>query len=486
MRTADLVVFISYLVSLIFIGALFFNRSRSSSSYVVGDSRIPAWVISLSLFATFVSSISYLALPGSAFQGNWNPFVFSLSLPVAAIMAVKYFVPLYRKVNSPSAYTFLANRFGSWARTYASSMYLLTQVMRVGTIVYLLALATNMQFGWSIPLVIVVTSLVVMIYSVLGGIQAVIWTDAVQAILLIGGALYCVVIMVADMPGGMNAIISAGSSAEKFSLGSLSADLSQPTFWVVLVYGIFINLQNFGADQNYIQRYLTSRSLKEAQWSAFWGALLYIPVSMVFLFIGTSLWALHQSGSLALSGELVETADKVFPYFIVNSLPPGATGLLMASLFAAGMSTMSTSYNSSATIILTDFFLLRSALTESQKMLVLYVSTAIIGVVGMLIGVAMISTKSALDVWWKFASIFSGGVLGLFLLGAFTQIQSKSSAALAVVAGLGVIILITLASFVPGSIPFLEQFHPYLAIVFGTTTIFVVGFALGKVFNRRT
>jgi SSS family solute:Na+ symporter len=484
MRTADLVVFIGYLVSLIFIGALFYKRSRSSSSYVVGDNKIPAWVISLSLFATFVSSISYLALPGSAFQANWNPFVFSLSLPIAAIMAVKYFVPLYRKVNSPSAYTFLANRFGSWARTYASSMYLMTQVMRVGAIVYLLALATNMQFGWSIPMVIIITSLVVMIYSVLGGIQAVIWTDAVQAMLLIGGALYCVVIMVADMPGGMTGIFSAGSEAGKFSLGSLSPDLSQPTFWVVLVYGIFINLQNFGADQNYIQRYLTSKSLKEAQWSAFWGALLYIPVSMVFLFIGTSLWVLYQSDALELANELVQTPDKVFPHFIVNNLPVGATGLLMASLFAAGMSTMSTSYNSSATIILTDFFLQRRSLTESQKMFVLYASTAIVGIIGMLIGIIMINTKSALDTWWKFASIFSGGVLGLFLLGAFTKIESRFSAAIAVTAGLMVIILMTYASFVPGSMPFLEQFHPYLATVFGTTTIFIVGFALGRVAHR--
>src|SRR5678810_540390 len=126
MRALDLVVFIAYLISLVFIGLIFYRRTKSSTAFVTGDQKIPAWVITLSLFATFVSSISYLALPGNAFQGNWNPFVFSLSLPIAAVMAVKYFVPLYRKVNSPSAYTFLENRFGPWARTYASSMYLLT------------------------------------------------------------------------------------------------------------------------------------------------------------------------------------------------------------------------------------------------------------------------------------------------------------------------------------------------------------------------
>lgn len=479
MRTADLAVFLAYLTSLLFIGGLFYNKSKSSSKYVVGDSNMPAWVISLSLFATFVSSISYLALPGSAFQGNWSPFVFSLSLPVAAIMAVKYFVPLYRKINSPSAYTFLGDRFGEWAKYYASSMYLLTQIMRVGTIVYLLAIVPNLMFGWNVPVVIIVTSLVVMIYSVLGGIQAVIWTDAIQAILLIGGALFCVALMVIDMPGGWNGIISTAASQNKFSLGTFSADLSQPTFWVVLLYGIFINLQNFGADQNYIQRYLTSKSMKEAQWSAFWGAMLYIPVSFIFLFIGASLWSLYQSGSLVLPDDLQNNPDRVFPYFIAHHLPPGATGLLLASIFAAGMSTMSTSYNSSATVILTDYLTKHRTLSERQKMIVLYVSTALMGLIGMLIGIAMINTKSALDTWWKFASVFSGGVLGLFLLGAFTKIESRLAVMIAVITGVAVIILMTFATLVPGSIPFVEQFHPYLAIVFGTTTIFIVGFLVG-------
>ena len=278
MRTLDLIVFLAYLASLVVIGGLFFKKSKSSSGFTLGDHQIPSWAISLSLFATFVSSISYLALPGSAYQNNWNPFVFSLSLPFAAIIAVKYFVPLYRKVNSPSAYTYLENRFGSWARIYASSMYLLTQVMRIGTILFLMALVPNLMFGWSIVNVIIFTSVVVMIYSILGGIQAVIWTDAIQAIILIGGAVVCLILIVFKMPDGVSQIISIGLANDKFSLGSFGLELSKPTFWVVLIYGTFINLQNFGADQNYIQRYMTSKTLGEAQRSAFWGAMLYIPV----------------------------------------------------------------------------------------------------------------------------------------------------------------------------------------------------------------
>lgn len=488
MRTLDLIVFLSYLTSLVIIGGLFYKRSKSSSSFITGDNKIPAWVISLSLFATFVSSISYLALPGSAYQSNWNPFVFSLSLPFAAFMAVKYFVPLYRKVNSPSAYTYLENRFGAWARIYASSMYVLTQIMRIGTILFLMALVPNLMFGWSIVTVIIITSVIVMLYSIMGGIQAVIWTDAVQAIILIGGAIVCVVLIVFKIPDGFFGIVNTGITNHKFDLGSFGLNVSEPTFWVVLVYGTFINLQNFGADQNYIQRYMTSKTLGEAQRSAFWGAMLYIPVSMIFLFIGTSLYALYQSGTLPLPDELkqMQNADRVFPYFIAHELPAGITGLLLASIFAAGMSTISTSYNSSATIILTDYFAKYSDLTEKKKMLVLYISTAVIGLLGMIVGFVMINTKSALDTWWKFASVFSGGVLGLFLLSAFTNIQNKTVVIVGVLAGLTVIILMTLSNFFPDISSFWSQFHPYLSIVFGTSTIFIVGFILGVIIKNKS
>lgn len=488
MRTLDLIVFLAYLASLVVIGGLFFKKSKSSSGFTLGDHQIPSWAISLSLFATFVSSISYLALPGSAYQNNWNPFVFSLSLPFAAIIAVKYFVPLYRKVNSPSAYTYLENRFGSWARIYASSMYLLTQVMRIGTILFLMALVPNLMFGWSIVNVIIFTSVVVMIYSILGGIQAVIWTDAIQAIILIGGAVVCLILIVFKMPDGVSQIISIGLANDKFSLGSFGLELSKPTFWVVLIYGTFINLQNFGADQNYIQRYMTSKTLSEAQRSAFWGAMLYIPVSLIFLFIGTSLYALYQSGVVVLPNDLnnLQNADRVFPYFIAHELPAGVTGLLLASIFAAGMSTISTSYNSSATIILTDYFIKYSHLSEGMKMKVLYVSTASIGLLGMLVGIAMINTKSALDTWWKFASVFSGGVLGLFMLSVFTSIQNVTIAIVSVVAGLIVIILMTISNFFPAASNFWSQFHPYLTIVFGTSTIFIVGFGLGMLIKKRS
>ena len=189
MRFIDILIFAVYLFGIVLYGSSFYKKNKSSSAFTLGDKKIPTWVISMSIFATFVSSISYLALPGQAFMSNWNPFVFSLSLPFASWMAAKFFVPLYRSVNSPSAYTYLELRFGRWAKIYVSLMYLLTQLMRSGTILFLLALTVNVFLGWSMPVIIVITGISVMIYAILGGIQAVVWTDAIQGIILILGAV---------------------------------------------------------------------------------------------------------------------------------------------------------------------------------------------------------------------------------------------------------------------------------------------------------
>jgi SSS family solute:Na+ symporter len=433
----------------------------------------------MSIFATYVSSISYIALPGQAYQSNWNPFVFSLSLPFASFAAIKFFVPLYRSVNSPSAYTYLEMRFGPWAKIYASSMYILTQLMRTGTILFLLALTINVILGWDIVTIIVVTGISVMIYAILGGIQAVIWTDAIQGIILIAGALISAVVIIFSMPEGPVQLFRIASENQKFSLGSLSLELTSPTFWVVLIYGVFINLQNFGIDQNYVQRYMTASSEKEAKKSALYGSLLYIPVSLLFLFIGTALFSYYRSGAAFIPEGL--QSDRVFPYYIVNSLPAGVTGLLIAAIFAAGMSTVSTSINSSATVILKDYFGKRPAENRGGKreMKILYISSVVFGLLGIIIAIAMINVQSVLDAWWKLASVFSGGMLGLFLLGYFAKKVSSGQALTGVITGVLIISWMSLSPIfftAPSLQKFASPFHGYLSIVFGTTAIFLTGF----------
>src|SRR5690554_1766625 len=290
----DLSIFLIYMLGIILFGASFYFKNRSAAEYISGGGNLPSWAIGMSIFATFVSSISFLALPGNAYLSNWNGFVFSLSIPIAAVLAVKFFVPLYRKMQSPSAYYYLELRFGLWARIYASVCYLLTQLARMGAIMYLLALPMNALFGWSIPMIIIITGVSVIIYATMGGLEAVIWTDAIQGIVLIGGALACVFVIMFSMPEGPGQVFTIASAADKFSLGSFNWSLTESTFWVILIYGLFINLQNFGVDQNYVQRYKSAKNDKSAKSSALFGGLLYIPISFLFFVIGTALFVYYK------------------------------------------------------------------------------------------------------------------------------------------------------------------------------------------------
>ena len=455
-------------------GCSFFKKKGTSEEFTSAGRSFPGWVVGMSIFATYVSSISYLGYPGKAFSGDWNAFVFSLSIPIASYFAARYFVPFYRSQDSISAYSFLENRFGPWARIYASSCYLLTQIARTGSILYLLALPMNVLLGWHIQTIIVVTSVAIVLYSMLGGMKAVIWTEAIQGIILIGGALVCMFILLFDMPGGPVQTFSIAMEDGKFSLGSFGSSLSESTFWVCLIYGIFTNLQNYGIDQSYVQRYHTAKNEKEAKFSALFGGYLFIPVSAVFFMIGTGLYAFYKVHPGILPDGV--GADYVFPFFIVNELPVGLTGLLIASIFAAGMSTIATSVTSSSTIILTDYYQrFRKHAGNRERMLVLKLSSVGVGVAGILVAFAFMSVQSALDAWWALASIFSGGMLGLFLLGYISRKARNFDAVLGVVCGVILVCWIVISPFV----------HANLAIVFGTLLIFLVGFLSANLLNKR-
>ena len=474
MHIIDIIVFLLFTGGVVAFGCSFFKKKGTSEEFTSAGRSLPGWVVGMSIFATYVSSISYLGYPGKAFSGDWNAFVFSLSIPIASYFAARYFVPFYRSQDSISAYSFLENRFGPWARIYASSCYLLTQIARTGSILYLLALPMNVLLGWHIQTIIVVTSVAIVLYSMLGGMKAVIWTEAIQGIILIGGALVCMFILLFDMPGGPVQTFSIAMEDGKFSLGSFGSSLSESTFWVCLVYGIFTNLQNYGIDQSYVQRYHTAKNEKEAKFSALFGGYLFIPVSAVFFMIGTGLYAFYKVHPGILPDGV--GADYVFPFFIVNELPVGLTGLLIASIFAAGMSTIATSVTSSSTIILTDYYQrFRKHAGNRERMLVLKLSSVGVGVAGILVAFAFMSVQSALDAWWALASIFSGGMLGLFLLGYISRKARNFDAVLGVVCGVILVCWIVISPFV----------HANLAIVFGTLLIFLVGFLSANLFNKR-
>jgi SSS family solute:Na+ symporter len=474
---ADVVVLLVYLAGVVGFGCWFVRYSRNAEGFMAAGRSLPGWAVGLSIFGTYVSSISFLALPGKAYADNWNPFVFSLSLPIAAVIAVRFFVPFYRRSGEISAYNHLERRFGVWARLYAVICYLLTQLARMGTIMYLVALALCPLTGWPVWLIILVTGLLVTAYTLLGGIEAVIWTDVVQSIVLTGGAAACLVLLLLDMPEGPGQIFHLAAGHHKFSLGSFGPSLAESTFWVVLVYGLVINLQNFGIDQRYVQRYITAKSDREATKSVWLGALLYLPVSAIFFFIGTSLFAFYTARPelLPASVDAVGKPDSVFPHFIVAQLPQGITGLLVAAIFAAAMSSVDSSLNCSATLFLQDIYkrCVRRGREVGQResMRVLYLATLVWGTLGTATALAMMRVEKALDAWWQLAGIFSGGMLGLFLLGLIAR-RAKNPAALAGVI-LGVLVIVWM-TFSPGwgAIPGTVSIEPGSRTLVGTGTDF--------------
>jgi SSS family solute:Na+ symporter len=566
----DWIVLVGYFTVTMGIGFYFYHKTRSPEGFTAANRSLPGWVCGLSIFATFLSSISYLALPGKSFAANWNPFVFSLAIPLVTWIAVRYFLPYYRRRGEVSAYAALELRFGLWARMYASVFYLLTQIARIAVVMYLMALPMQVIFGWNIYTILIVTGICVTVYSFVGGILAVIWTDAIQAIVLMVGALVSLAIMLATIPGGVGQVMQVANAAGKFSLGQAGCqvdgarvviDLSSATIIVVLLYGLAINLQNFGIDQSYVQRYIASSSDQEARRSLWLGGLLYVPVSALFFFIGTTLFAFYQvpassqpgrdenrsvSGSelsdldevrmivarqrllqggmstadpafssaqtrLAEQLSLADVGDRVFPHFIAKHLPRGVTGLLVAAVFAAAMSTVSTSLNSSATLIMSDYYrrFINPQSSPRQSMFVLYAATVAWGILGTALALLLVRlTDSALDIWWTLSGIFGGGMTGLFLLGMISRRAGNAAAVSGVLAGIVMILWLSLpkilsylttlppdtsvhqlaVSLQVSTAGWASPFDAFLVPVFGTLTILFVGIvvsSLGHCLRRK-
>ncbi|TWU21186.1 Sodium/glucose cotransporter [Novipirellula galeiformis] len=516
----DWLVLFGYFVGIMALGLFFWRRNNTADQFTAGGRSLPGWLCGLSIFATYLSSISYLALPGKAFVDNWNAFAFSLALPIAAAIAVRYFLPLYRSSGEVSAYSLLENRFGLWARIYASCFYLLFQIARIGVVMYLMALPMAVLFGWDIRIVIVFTGIIVTIYSFIGGIVAVIWADAIQAIVLLAGALLALGILLMDMPGGPSEVIEVANRHDKFSLGSTSFwEVSQPTLWVVIAYGLFDNLRNFGVDQSYVQRYIAASTDREAAKSVWFGALLYVPVSALFLFIGSSLYAYYEShpqdtqevrvivaeqklmqagiapDDAQYASRLSETiegltdkdlGDRVFPHFIAAKLPQGARGLLIAAVFAAAMSTVSTSLNSSATLVMSDFYkrLFRPDSTDIEHVRVLRGSTIAWGAMGTVMALALVRlTESALDIWWILSGVLGAAIIGLFLLGIIVPKIRGRAAISVLLVGLGLIAWMAASktAYWPETLSkFASPFHPLLVIVLGPTAMILLGWIVSQ------
>jgi solute:Na+ symporter, SSS family len=500
----DILIIAVYLLAMVAMGIYFSSRNRTIDLFTRAAGKIPQWAVGLSMYATFLSSNTFLGVPGKAFGSNWNYFVFSLSMPIAAWIATRYFIPFYRRSGEISAYTHFEKRFGGWARQYAVICFLLTQLARMGSIFFGVALTMQVLTGLSTPLIIVSTGFIIIIYTLLGGIQAVIWTEVAQAFIKTAGAILILIIIWNNIPGGFTSIFETARSADKLSLGSLKPDFTISSFWVVLLYGLCINLNNFGMDQNYVQRYHVTGSTREAAGSVWLCVKLYVPASLLFFIIGTSLYGWYQIhpdlieairirvveaglkspasprqiSQLAAALQPKDYGDKILPDFMARMLPTGLIGLLVAAILSAAMSSISSGINASATVFTVDIYqrFRKRPLSSAGAFRTVMAATLVVGLLSIFAGLALIGVTSILDAWWQLSGIFAAGMMGLFLLSLVSRHTGNSEALLATFVGILTIAWMTFSPFIPARYSFLRsQFNANMIIVIGTVSIFLAG-----------
>ncbi len=436
-RWLDVLVIVAYMAALVSLGIRFSRRQTSTERYFVAKRSVPAWAMGLSLLATLISSVTFIAYPGSAYAADWSNLVPGFMVVVTLVLTGLVIIPFFRHAVGVSAYEYFGKRFGYGARVYASIAFAAGHFSKMGFVFYLLALTVSSMTGWKTDNVIILVGIITVSYTLVGGIEAVIWADVLQGFVLWIGIVICLGYLLFLAPGGPAALFHLAWSSHKISLGSMAPDLSRPTFLVLSLYGFFYYLQKYTADQTIVQRYLVAKSDRDALRGIALGAVLCVPVWTLFMLIGTLCWSYYRITAEKLPA-YVTKADQVFPHFITTHVPAGLAGLFLAALFGAAMANLSSDFNSLAAIGVEDYYRVRRPRsTEKQRLVVAKWIVAACGLLCVLISSALAHTSgSALSLWYTVAGIVAGGLAGLFLLAFLSERASAAGAYIGIAASL--------------------------------------------------
>lgn len=434
-RTSDVLTILIYLVGMLAVGFYFSKKNKTTEDYFVGNRSFSGWVIGLSMLGTIVSSATFLALPAAAFILDWRHLTVNMAVPFVAVLAIFIFIPFFRRGNLTSAFEYLGNRFGMVTRMYGTMSFIILQLIRMAQILFLVSLVIQFLTGAPLVLVIIFTGIFIGVYTILGGIEAVIWTDVVQAIILLVGGLLCFIWVCIDLPDGIGQIIDIGQQHEKFNLGAMKFDLDERTFFTVAILGIINWLGIYAGDQNMVQRYASAKSTREARKATIIYSAIAIPMWTLFFFIGTALFTYYQVFPDPVILDL--DADQVLPYFILSKIPPVISGIIISAVIAAAMSTMDSGINAISTVGVVD--LMKSWLAKGRadkyylKAAHLIAVATTILVIGGAIVFSQMEKESMNDVSLIVASVFGGCLMGLFIMGFFTTRIDGFSATLAMI-----------------------------------------------------
>lgn len=428
------IIAVSLLLS-IGVGFRFSKKQQSTGDYFKAGGKIPSWAIGISILATLVSSITFLAYPGAGYASNWILLVQGLMVPVVLIVMIWFIVPLYRKVIGLSVYEYFEKRFGYPARLYGSVGFVLNIFCGMSTTLFLLALAVSEMTHTSTFLILWIIGITFIVITLMGGMEGVIWLDVIQGFLLILGGLVCLFILIFSISGGLPEIWRVAAANHKTGFGPYDIDFSRLTFIVIAINGVFYAIQKYATDQTMVQRYLTACTDRSAIKATLMGAFLTVPVWMLFMFIGTALFVFYHLHPGSLPGDT--RPDGVFPHFIMSELPPGIVGLVISALLAAAISTVVSGLNSLVAVGIEDFY--KRWQKDRPDKHYLKVSKLLVVLAGLFAVLAsslylFTGDEGVLEIIFILYAIFSGGIAGIFLLGFFVPRANKEGLYIAMVA----------------------------------------------------
>ena len=468
-----------YLAALVAMGFVFSRRMHSTDDFFKAGGRIPWWAAGVSIFGTQLSAITFMAIPAATYAGDWTRFWGQMSIIAVAPVVVIFFLPFFRRLNVTTAYEYLERRFNASIRMIASALFVLMQFGRIGIVLLLPSMALHVVTGMGIHTCILLMGALCILYTVLGGIEAVIWTDVLQVIVLAGGAVLCLVLMAVQSDGGWDGMVTTADLAGKFRTFDFRIDFTDPVFLVVVLGGFGNSLVSYGSDQAVIQRYLTTPTEADAARGVWMGTLLAIPASLLFFMIGTALFVFYQSHPGMLDPALTKT-DYIFPYFITTQLPGGVAGLLIAAVFAASMSSLDSSMNSVSAAFTTDFYRKwRPSAGEAECLRVARGATVVIGVLGTAFAAILAEATGVKSLWDQFnqlLGLFGGALCGLFCLAIFTNRVGTGAALIGVTTSFCVQIAIKFAWF--------PDLHGWFYGITGITVCIVAGMLASLIVPR--
>jgi SSS family solute:Na+ symporter len=437
MRPLDVTVIVVYMAVLVGVGVRLSRRQNTTDEYFLAKRSVPGWAVGMSLLATIITSVTFIAYPGAAYAGDWSLLVPGIMfvLVIASIGIVV--VPFFRQVVAMSAYEYFGKRFGPSVRMYSSFTFAVGHFSKMSFVFYLLALSVGGITGWSLTRIIVILGVITIFYTLIGGLETVIWTDVIQGFVLWSGVIVSIGLLLFSPRVHAGQMLHLIAANHKTGLGGFAFNLHAQTFWTMCLYGLFFYLQKYTADQTVVQRYLAATTDRAALRGIGMGAALCLPVWTAFMFIGSLLWAFYRLTGEHLPASVVKP-DQVFPHFMVTQMPLGVAGLFLAALFGAAMSMLASDLNCLAVIVVEDFYgRYATRSTDAHRLRIGKITVAVCGFLAIAGAIRLSTTQgSALALYYLLTAIVAGGLAGLFLLAFLVPRAGRAAAVIAIAVNL--------------------------------------------------